>query len=144
MASTVENYALEIEIFALSRVLRAQISRSCAQKRRFQRSVCGQSGRTNFFNRIGPKRSFRLFDIRLLKYSESRISDVGAHTRFDAKCSDVRRTTDELACLLDGAAARLCKREHQMCDSTWLYYGAWHPAVRIGKQWGVIEGKDAR
>ncbi len=51
--STVEKYALEIEIFTLSKGFRAQISRSGAQKRRFQRSVCGQSGRTDFFNRIG-------------------------------------------------------------------------------------------
>jgi hypothetical protein len=54
MLSTVEKYALEIEIFTLSRGFRAQISRSSAQKRRFQRSVCGQSGRTDFFNRIDP------------------------------------------------------------------------------------------
>lgn len=53
MVSTVKKYAFEIEIFALRRGLRGQISRSCAQKRRFQRSVCGHSGRTDFFNRIG-------------------------------------------------------------------------------------------
>ncbi|PMZ87072.1 hypothetical protein C1X61_19770 [Pseudomonas sp. FW215-T2] len=55
MVSTTEKYALEIEIFTLSRGFRGQISRSGAQKRRFQRSVCGQSGRTDFFNRIDPK-----------------------------------------------------------------------------------------
>ncbi|CAN7362291.1 antiterminator Q family protein [Pseudomonas sp. LjRoot263] len=49
--------------------------------------------------------------------------------------------TDELACLVDGAVARLCKREQQMGDMIWLYYGAKHPAVRVGKQWGVSEGK---
>ncbi|PQP00719.1 hypothetical protein C5612_22510 [Pseudomonas frederiksbergensis] len=54
MVSTVEKYALEIEIFTLSRGFRGQISRSRAQKRRFQRSVSGQSGRTDFFNRIDP------------------------------------------------------------------------------------------
>ncbi|WP_164487384.1 hypothetical protein [Pseudomonas chlororaphis] len=53
MISTVEKYALEIEIFTLSRGFRGQISRSRAQKRRFQRSVGGQSGGTDFFNRIG-------------------------------------------------------------------------------------------
>ncbi|WP_162493931.1 hypothetical protein [Pseudomonas moorei] len=51
--STTEKYALEIEIFTLSRGFRAQISRSFAQKRRFQQSVRGQSVRTDFFNRIG-------------------------------------------------------------------------------------------
>lgn len=55
MVSTTEKYALEIEIFTLSRGFRVQISRSGAQKRHFQRSVCGQSGRTDFFNRIDPK-----------------------------------------------------------------------------------------
>jgi hypothetical protein len=53
MVSTAEKYALEIEIFTLSRGFWAQISRSCSQKRRFQQSVRGQSRRTDFFNRIG-------------------------------------------------------------------------------------------
>jgi len=53
MVSTAEKYALEIEIFTLSKGLWTQISRSCAQKRRFQQSVRGQSGRTDFFNTIG-------------------------------------------------------------------------------------------
>ncbi|KAA8702164.1 hypothetical protein FIV38_18140 [Pseudomonas proteolytica] len=55
MVSTAEKYAFEIEIYVLNRGFRAQISRSGAQKRRFQRSVCRQSGRTDFFNRIGQK-----------------------------------------------------------------------------------------
>lgn len=53
LISMVEKYALEIEIFTLSRGFRAQISRSGAQKTYFQRSVCGQSEKTDFFNRIG-------------------------------------------------------------------------------------------
>jgi len=53
MVSTAEKYAIEIEIFTFSRRFWAQISRSGAQKRRFQRSICGQSGRTDFFNTIG-------------------------------------------------------------------------------------------
>jgi len=58
MVSTVEKYAREIKIFALSRGFQAQISRSGAQKRHFQRSVCKRSGRAEFFNRIGQKRPF--------------------------------------------------------------------------------------
>ncbi|KAA5842517.1 hypothetical protein F2A38_12700, partial [Pseudomonas chlororaphis] len=58
LISTVEKYALEIEIFTLSRGFRAQISRSGAQKTHFQRSVCGRFRRTDFFNRIGHKRTF--------------------------------------------------------------------------------------
>jgi hypothetical protein len=57
MVSMAEKYAIEIEIFTLSRGFRAQISRNGVQKRCFQRSVCGQSGRTDFFNRIGQKQS---------------------------------------------------------------------------------------
>ena len=55
MVSTAEKYASEIEIFTLSRGFRTQISRSCAQKRHFQQSIRGQSGRTDFFNTIDPK-----------------------------------------------------------------------------------------
>lgn len=58
VVSTAEKYALEIEIFILSRGCEAQISRSGAQNRRFQRSVCGQSGETDFFNRIDPLQTF--------------------------------------------------------------------------------------
>ncbi len=58
MDSTAEKYALEIEIFTLSRGFRVQISRSCAQKRRFQQSVREQFGRTDFFNTIGRLRPF--------------------------------------------------------------------------------------
>jgi hypothetical protein len=53
MVSTVEKYALEIEIFTLSRGFAAQISHSDAQKRHFEQSVRGQSGSTDFFNTIG-------------------------------------------------------------------------------------------
>ena len=60
MVSTAEKYVLEIEIFTLNRGFRAQISRSCAQKRDFQQSVRGQSGRTDFFNTIDPKPTFSL------------------------------------------------------------------------------------
>jgi hypothetical protein len=55
--STTEKYAFEIEIFTLTSGFRGQISRSGAQKRRFQPSVCGQSGRSDFLNRIGQKRT---------------------------------------------------------------------------------------
>lgn len=53
MVSSAEKYALEIDIFNLSRGFQAQISRSCTQKRHFQQSVRGQYGRTDFFNTIG-------------------------------------------------------------------------------------------
>eukprot|EP01034_Spumella_vulgaris_P000952 gene952-1255_t len=58
MVSTAEKYAFEIEIFTLSRGFRAQISRSCAQKRHFQQSVHAQPGRTDFFNTIGRLQPF--------------------------------------------------------------------------------------
>jgi len=53
MVSTAEKYALEIEIFALSRGFRIQILRSGVQKRHFHQSMIRQFGQTDFFNRIG-------------------------------------------------------------------------------------------
>ena len=55
MVSTAEKYAPEIEIFTLSRGFRANILRSCAQKRHFLQSVRAQPGRTGFFNTISHK-----------------------------------------------------------------------------------------
>jgi len=49
--------------------------------------------------------------------------------------------TDELAGVVDGAVARLCKRDQQMGDMIWLYYGAKWAAVRVGRHYGVSEGK---
>ncbi len=54
MVSTAEKYVLEIEIFTLNSGFWGQISRSSAQKWRFQRLVFEQSARTDFFNRIYP------------------------------------------------------------------------------------------
>lgn len=53
MVFSAEKYAREIEFFTLSRGVGAQISRSDVHKRRFQQPVRGQSGNTDFFNRIG-------------------------------------------------------------------------------------------
>jgi hypothetical protein len=49
--------------------------------------------------------------------------------------------TDELAGIVDGAVARLCRRDAQMGDMIWLYYGAKWPAVRVGRKYGVSEMK---
>ena len=49
--------------------------------------------------------------------------------------------TDELACIVDAALARLCKRDQQMGDIVWLYFGAKWPAVRVGRYHQVSEGK---
>ncbi|WP_062390730.1 antiterminator Q family protein [Pseudomonas abietaniphila] len=49
--------------------------------------------------------------------------------------------TDELAGIVDAAVARLCRRDAQMGDMIWLYYGAKWPAVRVGRQYGVCEMK---
>jgi hypothetical protein len=49
--------------------------------------------------------------------------------------------TDELAMAVDGAVARLCRRDQQMGDILWLYYGAKWPMVRVGRYFGLSEGK---
>ena len=49
--------------------------------------------------------------------------------------------TDDLALIVDGALARLCRRDVQMGDMVWLYYGAKWPAMRVGRHYGVSEMK---
>jgi hypothetical protein len=49
--------------------------------------------------------------------------------------------TDDLAGVVDSALARLCRRDQQMGDMIWLYYGAKWPAVRVGRHYGVSEMK---
>ncbi|WP_170929340.1 antiterminator Q family protein [Pseudomonas sp. B8(2017)] len=49
--------------------------------------------------------------------------------------------TDELALKIDRAVAKLCKRDQQMGDIVWLYYGMKWPMMRVAKYYGVSEGK---
>lgn len=49
--------------------------------------------------------------------------------------------TDDLALQIDGAVARLTKRDRQMGDFIWLYFGAKWPALRIGRENGLSEAK---
>ncbi len=49
--------------------------------------------------------------------------------------------TDEWAGAIDHAVARLLHRDRQMGDIIWLYYGAKWPMVRVGKHYGISEGK---
>ncbi|WP_339466236.1 antiterminator Q family protein [Pseudomonas lurida] len=49
--------------------------------------------------------------------------------------------TDEWALAIDKAVAKLTQRDQQMGDIIWLYYGAKWPMVRVGKQYGISEGK---
>ncbi|GAB7533661.1 hypothetical protein PS3A_60770 [Pseudomonas sp. 3A(2025)] len=49
--------------------------------------------------------------------------------------------SDDLALVIDQAVARLSKRDQQMGDFVWLYFGAKYPALRIGKEAGLGEAK---
>ncbi|HEN8714190.1 TPA: antitermination protein Q [Pseudomonas putida] len=49
--------------------------------------------------------------------------------------------TDDLALVVDGAVARLTKRNQQMGDFVWAYYGSKHPAMRVGRDAGMSERK---
>lgn len=49
--------------------------------------------------------------------------------------------TDEWAEVIDGAVARLSRRDQQMGDIIWLYFGAKWPMARVGKHYGISEGK---
>lgn len=49
--------------------------------------------------------------------------------------------TDDWAQAVDAALARLTLRDQQMGDCVWLYFGAKWPMLRVGKHFGVSEGK---
>ena len=49
--------------------------------------------------------------------------------------------TDDWALAVDEAAARLSVRDKQMGDIVWLYFGAKWPMIRVGKHYGLSEGK---
>ena len=49
--------------------------------------------------------------------------------------------TDEWAMVVDRAVAQLSKRDQQMGDVVWLYFGEKWPMTRVGKHYGVSEGK---
>ncbi|MDT9633191.1 antitermination protein Q [Pseudomonas sp. JV449] len=49
--------------------------------------------------------------------------------------------TDDWAIAIDNAVARLHRRDQQMGDIIWLYYGAKWPMTRVGKHYGISEGK---
>jgi hypothetical protein len=49
--------------------------------------------------------------------------------------------TDDWAIAIDNAVARLAHRDRQMGDIIWLYYGVKWPMARIGKHYGISEGK---
>ncbi|MEA5670450.1 antiterminator Q family protein [Pseudomonas sp. MH2] len=48
---------------------------------------------------------------------------------------------DEVAELVDSALAKLIKRNQQMGDFVWFYFGAKWPANRIGRENGMSERK---
>lgn len=49
--------------------------------------------------------------------------------------------SDEWAIAIDNSVAKLSKRDQQMGDVVWLYYGAKWPMLRVGKHYGISEGK---
>lgn len=49
--------------------------------------------------------------------------------------------TDDWALAIDKAVAKLAHRDQQMGDIIWLYYGAKWAMVKVGKSYGISEGK---
>ncbi len=49
--------------------------------------------------------------------------------------------TDDWAIAVDTAISWLSKRDSEMGDMVWLYFGAKWPMVRVGKHFGMSEGK---
>ncbi|WP_191630111.1 antiterminator Q family protein [Pseudomonas fluorescens] len=49
--------------------------------------------------------------------------------------------TDDWAIVIDRAVALLTRRDQQMGDIIWLYFGAKWPMARVGKHYRISEGK---
>ena len=49
--------------------------------------------------------------------------------------------TDDWAIAIDNAVAKLAQRDQQLGDIIWLYFGAKWPMTRVGKYYGISEGK---
>lgn len=49
--------------------------------------------------------------------------------------------TDDWAITIDNAVSKLTKRDQQMGDIVWLYYGEKWAMVKVGKHYGISEGK---
>ncbi|WP_177330848.1 antiterminator Q family protein [Pseudomonas sp. LH21] len=49
--------------------------------------------------------------------------------------------SDDWALAIDNAIAKLTKRDQQMGDVIWLYFGAKWPMLRVGRNYGISEGK---
>ena len=49
--------------------------------------------------------------------------------------------TDDWAIAIDNAVAKLAQRDQQLDDIIWLYFGAKWPMTRVGKYYGISEGK---
>lgn len=49
--------------------------------------------------------------------------------------------TDDWAIAIDNAVAKLTQRDQQLGDIIWLYFGAKWPMTRVGKYYGISEGK---
>lgn len=49
--------------------------------------------------------------------------------------------TDDWAIAIDNAVAKLAHRDKQMGDIIWLYFGAKWAMVRVGRHYGISEGK---
>ncbi|MNO79427.1 Phage antitermination protein Q [compost metagenome] len=49
--------------------------------------------------------------------------------------------TDDWAIAIDNAVAKLARRDQQMGDIVWLYYGAKWAMARVGKHYCISEGK---
>lgn len=49
--------------------------------------------------------------------------------------------SDDWAIAIDNAVAKLSHRDQQMGEIIWLYFGVKWPMVRVGRYFGISEGK---
>ncbi|MGN9464400.1 antiterminator Q family protein [Pseudomonas syringae] len=72
------------------------------------------------------------------------MSQLHALIRDNTPCEGGRNEyviVDDVALVVDGAVARLIKRDEQMGLFVWLYFGANWPALRIARHYGIGEAK---
>lgn len=83
---------------------------------------------------------WRMDGVGLPSYTSPSFALMNEAVRQPSKCKTYC-ITDDWALAIDSAVARLVKRDQQMGDIIWLYYAAKWPMVRVGKHYGISEGK---
>jgi hypothetical protein len=83
--------------------------------------------------------SWRMSGMGVPRYVSQLASVIAQANPCDDQLSYV--ITDDAAMVVDSIIARLIKRNQQMGDFVWLYYGSKWTSARIGEKYGMAERK---